>query len=116
MVVGWNIPGIGAYFEAFSLDEADSTLSSVRLSLVLASLITVGLGILVGTFAARRAVRPLATAAQAASAVAGGRLDTRMETTEDPDLRVLAAILSLWLDCMRRCSSASRKTPGSPPT
>ncbi|MEM8618398.1 MAG: HAMP domain-containing sensor histidine kinase [Actinomycetota bacterium] len=89
VVVGWDIPGIGAYFEAFSLDEADSTLSSVRLSLLLASLITVGLGVLVGTFAARRAVRPLATAAQAASAVAGGRLDTRMESTEDPDLRVL---------------------------
>jgi two-component system, OmpR family, sensor histidine kinase MtrB len=29
VVVGWDLPGIGAYFEAFSLDEADSTLSSV---------------------------------------------------------------------------------------
>ena len=40
-------------------------------------------------FAARRAVRPLGTAAQAASAIAGGRLDTRLENTEDPDLRIL---------------------------
>lgn len=89
VVVGWDIPGIGAYFEAFSLDEADSTLSSVRLSLVLAAAITTGLGILLGIFSARRAVRPLATAAQAASAIAGGRLDTRLETTDDPDLRIL---------------------------
>jgi signal transduction histidine kinase len=89
VVVGWDIPGIGAYFEAFSLDEADSTLSSVRLSLVLAAAITTGLGILLGVFSARRAVRPLGTAAQAASAIAGGRLDTRLETTDDPDLRIL---------------------------
>jgi two-component system, OmpR family, sensor histidine kinase MtrB len=89
VVVGWDLPGIGAYFEAFSLDEADSTLSSVRLSLVLAAAITTGLGILLGVFSARRAVRPLGTAAQAASAIAGGRLDTRLETTDDPDLRIL---------------------------
>jgi two-component system, OmpR family, sensor histidine kinase MtrB len=89
VVVGWDLPGIGAYFEASSLDEADSTLSSVRLSLVLAAVITTGLGILLGIFSARRAVRPLGTAAQAASAIAGGRLDTRLETTDDPDLRIL---------------------------
>jgi two-component system sensor histidine kinase MtrB len=89
VVVGWDIPSIGAYFEAFSLDEADSTLSSVRLSLVLAAAITTGVGILLGIFSARRAVRPLGTAAQAASAIAGGRLDTRLETTDDPDLRIL---------------------------
>jgi two-component system, OmpR family, sensor histidine kinase MtrB len=89
VVVGWDLPGIGAYFEAFSLDEADSTLSSVRLALVLAAAITTGLGILLGIFSARRAVRPLGTAAQAASAIAGGRLDTRLETTDDPDLRIL---------------------------
>ena len=45
--------------------------------------------ILLGVFSARRAVRPLGTAAQAASAIAGGRLDTRLETTDDPDLRIL---------------------------
>ena len=89
IVVGWDIPGIGSYFEAFSLGEADSTLSSVRLSLVFAAAITTGLGILLGIFSARRAVRPVATAARAASAIAGGRLDTRLETTDDPDLRIL---------------------------
>ena len=89
VVVGWDVPRIGAYFEAFSLEEADSTLSNVRLSLVFAAAISTGLGVLLGIFAARRAVRPVGTAAQAASAIAGGRLDTRLETTDDPDLRVL---------------------------
>ncbi len=89
VVVGWDIPGIGAYFETFSLEEANSTLSSVRLSLIFAAAITTGLGILLGVFAARRAVRPVGTAAQAASAIAGGRLDTRLEATDDPDLKIL---------------------------
>jgi signal transduction histidine kinase len=35
-------------------------------------------------------VRPVGVAAQAAKAIAGGRLDTRLEPTDDPDLSVLA--------------------------
>ena len=45
---------------------------------------------LLGVFAARRAVRPVAEAAQAAKAIAGGHLDTRLPPTDDPDLGVLA--------------------------
>ena len=89
VLVGWSVPGVGAYFQFISLAEQESTLSSVRLSLIAAATITTGLGLLLGIFAARRAVRPLSTAAQAASAIAGGRLDTRLESTADPDLRVL---------------------------
>ena len=89
IIVGWNVPGVGAYFEFFSLDEAEATLSSVRLSLVFAALVSVLLGVVLGVFAARRAVKPVATAAQAASSIAGGRLDTRLETSDDPDLRIL---------------------------
>ena len=62
----------------------------MRLSLVLGAVITTALGVLAGQFAARRAVRPVGVAAQAAKAIAGGRLDTRLEPTEDPDLSVLA--------------------------
>ncbi len=89
IVVGWAVPDVGAYFEFFALDDVESNLTNLRVALVLAAVITTGLGVLVGVFSARRAVRPLGTAAQAASAIAGGRLDTRLENTEDPDLRVL---------------------------
>jgi two-component system, OmpR family, sensor histidine kinase MtrB len=89
LVVGYPIAD-SAYFEFFSLEEVNETLRSIRLSLVLATLITTALGIALGSFAARRAVRPVGVAAQAAKAIAGGRLDTRLEPTEDPDLSVLA--------------------------
>lgn len=92
LVVGYSLPlaRSAAYFEFFSLDDVDQTLRSVRLSLILGGLITTALGVAAGVFAARRAVRPLGVAATAAKAIAGGRLDTRLEPTDDPDLSVLA--------------------------
>ncbi len=102
IVAGWFIPTVGAYFEFFDLEEADATLSSVRLSLILAAVITTSLGVLLGVFAARRTVRPLATAAQAASAIAGGRLDTRLATTRDPDLSVLTDSFNDMAEALQR--------------
>jgi two-component system, OmpR family, sensor histidine kinase MtrB len=90
IIVGFPIQTGAAYFEFFSLDDVTSTLGSVRLSLILGTIITTTLGIAAGSFAARRAVRPVGVAAQAAKAIAGGRLDTRLELTEDPDLSALA--------------------------
>lgn len=82
--------GSSSYFEFIPLTDVDSTLHSVGFSLLFGGAITTLLGGVVGAFAARRAVRPLADAARAAKAIAGGRLDTRLETTDDPDLQVLA--------------------------
>jgi len=102
VIVGWSVPEVGAYFEFFPLDDIDSNLTNLRFALVLAALITTGLGVLVGAFAARRAVRPLGVAAQAASAIAGGRLDTRLEGTEDPDLRVLTESFNDMAEALER--------------
>ncbi len=91
LVVGIPLPGVSAsYFEFFSLTEVKGTLSSVGLSLMFAGFITTLVGAVLGSVASRRAVRPLGDAARAAKAIAGGRLDTRLETTDDHDLRLLA--------------------------
>ncbi len=91
IVVGYPLSNAdSAYFEFFGLGEVNDTLRGFRLSLILGTIITTALGVLAGSFAARRAVRPVGVAAQAAKAIAGGRLDTRLEPTEDPDLSVLA--------------------------
>jgi signal transduction histidine kinase len=92
-VVAVGIPlttASASYFEITGLGDLDDTLSSVLFSLMGAAAITTALGVLLGTFAARRAVLPLADAAQAAKAIAGGRLDTRLEDTDDRDLGELA--------------------------
>ena len=53
-------------------------------------MITTLAGALTGMIAAKRAIRPLGDAAQAAKAIAGGRLDTRLENTDDHDLQLLS--------------------------
>jgi len=92
LAVGIPLPAVGAsYFEIVSLQELQSTLNSVGVSLLGATVLTTSLGVLLGVWASRRAVRPLADAALAATAIAGGRLDTRLETTDDKDLRELSS-------------------------
>jgi len=65
------------------------TLGSVRASLIFATIITVLVGLMLGIISSERVVRPLAGAADAARAIAEGRLDTRLESTDDPDLNAL---------------------------
>ena len=89
IVVGVNLVD-NAYFESFGLGEASATLNNVALSLALAATISTMLGVLIGGLAARRAVRPVAAASEAATSLAGGHLHTPRATTEDPDLGVLA--------------------------
>ncbi|MFM7963440.1 MAG: ATP-binding protein [Actinomycetota bacterium] len=70
-------------------DLINETLGSVRASLILATIITVLVGLMLGIVSSERVVRPLAGAADAARAIADGRLDTRLEPTDDPDLNAL---------------------------
>ncbi|PIE32368.1 MAG: two-component sensor histidine kinase [Ilumatobacter coccineus] len=91
IVVGFPLPNSdAAYFEFFSMSDVAETLGSVRLSLLLGTATTTTLAAFAGSLAARRAVRPVKVAAQAAKAIASGRLVTRLEPTSDPDLSVLA--------------------------
>lgn len=92
LVVGIPLPRINAmYFEFDNLREVRDALQSVRLALIIATFITTLVGIALGVFASRRAVRPLANAAQAARAIADGRLETRLEPTDDPDMQALTS-------------------------
>ncbi|MEO7556725.1 MAG: HAMP domain-containing sensor histidine kinase [Acidimicrobiales bacterium] len=91
LAVGVPLPSVGAeYFEIVELDDLESTLGSLGFSLLGASILTTLAGAALGYWASRRALRPLADVSQAAEAIAGGRLDTRLEAAEDPDLGVLA--------------------------
>src|SRR3546814_3237787 len=81
----------GAYFEIVSLDSLESTLDTLGVSLVGASLVTTLAGAALGRWASRRALRPLTGVSTAAMALAAGRLDTRLEASEDPDLAPIAS-------------------------
>ena len=90
LLVGIPIDNVkAAYFELDTLRDVRDALQSLRLALLVSTAITGLVGFALGLFASRRAVRPLANAAQAARAIADGRLDTRLESTDDPDLQAL---------------------------
>ena len=90
IAVGIPLSGTASYFEITPLTELGRTLRSVGVALLGATAITSSMGVLLGRWAANRAVRPLADAAQAAKAIAGGRLDTRLEPEDDTGLKELA--------------------------
>ncbi len=92
LAVGVPIPSVDAsYFEIVSLDEIESTLDALGVSLIGASLVTTLAGAALGWWAARRALRPLTGVSTAALALAAGQLDARLESSVDPDLRPISA-------------------------
>ena len=92
LAVGVPIPSVGgAYFEITPLDSLQETIDALGVSLAGASLLTTLAGASLGWWASRRALRPLTGVSTAALALAAGRLDTRLESSDDPDLRPIAA-------------------------
>jgi signal transduction histidine kinase len=92
LVIGVPLPAVhAAYFEVFSLDELAGTLRALAFALGAAALVTTLAGAAVGRWASMRALRPLTGVTEAAVAIAGGQLDTRVEAGDDADLQELAS-------------------------
>jgi two-component system sensor histidine kinase MtrB len=90
LAVGVPLPAVrAAYFEIVSLGELDDDLRALALALVAAAVLTTLAGALLGAAFSRRVLRPLADVRQAATAIAGGRLDTRVAKVDDADLGAL---------------------------
>lgn len=103
LIIGIPLADVNAqYFEFVTFDQVGATLESLRLALLSAATITTFVGLMLGLFAAQRAVRPLASAALAARAIADGRLDTRLEPTSDPDLKILTESFNEMAETMQK--------------
>ena len=98
--VGIPIPSVHAfYFEVFDLSDLDHTLRVLGLTLFVAGVVTTLLGTGLGRFASVRSLRPLADVSRAASAIAGGELDTRLDAdAADPDLEGLTNSFNAMVD------------------
>jgi two-component system sensor histidine kinase MtrB len=87
VVVALPVPGVDAeYVEVFPLRELDRAFRFISLMLVAGVLASGVLGASIGTWAGRRALRPLTELTAAAARVARGDLGTRLPVREDPDL------------------------------
>jgi signal transduction histidine kinase len=100
IAVGLPVPAVHAdYFEVFDLSDLDHTLRVLGLTLFGAGAVTTLLGIALGRFASRRLLRPLADVSEAAGAIAGGELDTRLDiAAADPDLVGLTTSFNAMVD------------------
>jgi two-component system sensor histidine kinase MtrB len=100
IAVGLPVPSVQAdYFEVFDLSDLDHTLRVLGLTLFGAGAVTTLLGFALGRFASRRLLRPLADVSEAAGAIAGGELDTRLDIeAADPDLVGLTTSFNAMVD------------------
>lgn len=91
VVVGIAIPvHDGTYVEVFPLDNLDDTLATLGVTFAGTSTLATVLGVLLGQWASRRALRPLTAVTAAAGAIASGDLDARLGAQSDPDLDIIA--------------------------
>lgn len=90
LALGLHFPSSDVlYFEVVDLDEIADTLGSLALILTIATVVTTLAGVGLGVWISGRVLRPLADISDAAQALAGGRLETRLQEVDDPDLATL---------------------------
>ncbi len=92
LAMGIPLPSVdAAYFEITSMAELEQSLDLLAAYLTGATILVTIAGGLLGWWASRRTLLPLADVGTAAHAIASGRLDTRLEAANDPDLTILVA-------------------------
>jgi two-component system sensor histidine kinase MtrB len=102
LAIGLPLPGVQAtYFEVFNIDQLDHTLHFLGLALLGVGLATTVAGAAVGRWASTRLLRPVTEVAQAAAAVAGGRLETRLPDSDDVDLATLTGSFNSMADALQ---------------
>lgn len=101
VVVGVPLPAVGGeFYEVSATTELDRTLGTLRAVLTGFAVLTAVGGALLGRSAARRVVAPLDEVAGAAARIAGGQLDTRLATTDDPDLATIVGSFNSMVDAL----------------
>ena len=85
------VAGNAVYVELFPLQQLDRTFGFLGAVLIAGTIGSALLGAALGSWASKRALRPLAELSSAAVRIAGGDLRARLPDQDDPDLAALAA-------------------------
>lgn len=97
-----GIRGPGTYVQAFPLKDLNRTLKTLAGALIVGSTIAAVCAASIGLWTSRRVLRPLARVADAASRLASGGLDTRLENESDPELQRLASSFNNMADAVEQ--------------
>jgi len=101
VTVGIPLEGDDAYFEVFPLVELSRTLSTLRFSLLAAAAFAFAGSLGLGYWASGRVLRPLVEIGRTAAAIASGRLDARLEVTDEEELAALATGFNSMVDSLQ---------------
>jgi signal transduction histidine kinase len=85
------VAGNAVYVELFPLQQLDRTFGFLGAVLIAGAISSALLGAALGSWASKRALKPLAELSSAAGRIAGGDLHARLPDQDDPDLAALAA-------------------------
>ena len=91
IAVARPVAGNAVYVELFPLQQLDRTFGFLSAVLIAGTIGSALLGAALGSWASKRALRPLAELSSAAVRIAGGDLRARLPDQDDPDLAALAA-------------------------
>ena len=95
------LPSVGAqFYERVSTRELSETLNALRIVLAVVAGLTALAAAFLGWWAAARVVAPLDDVAGAAALIASGSLDTRLASTDDPDLATIVASFNSMVDAL----------------
>ncbi|WP_250031126.1 sensor histidine kinase [Paractinoplanes maris] len=109
LVVAVPVQGSAVFYEIVSLDELERTLQLLALVLTAVAIMVSAGGAAVGWYVTRHALRPLAAVAEAASGIAGGDLDTRLDPDAEPDLARLTSSFNHMADELSRRLQRDRR-------
>lgn len=116
LVVGGDGPDGSRYVFFFALEQLEESLEELRNVLVVGWVLVVVLSAAAGTVVARRTLRPVREAAEAATAIAGGLLDTRLPSVGDDEFRAwadsfndMANALATKIDELRKAAERERR-------
>ncbi|HUQ58227.1 HAMP domain-containing sensor histidine kinase [Lentzea sp.] len=91
LAVARPVAGGAVYVELSGLQQLDRTFAFLGAMLVAGTIGSALLGAALGSWASKRALRPLTELSSAAGRIAGGDLRARLPDQDDPDLAALAA-------------------------
>ncbi|MBV1851213.1 sensor histidine kinase [Catellatospora tritici] len=109
LVVGVPAGATITLYEIDFMQELDRSLQILALILTLVATATTGAGALLGWYAARRVLRPLATVAEAAREIAAGDFSARLDPDTEPELTRLTASFNQMVEQLARRVERDRR-------
>ena len=102
LAIAWPVDDVDVYVQLFPLTQLDQAFRFLSTVLTAGVLLSGLLGVAIGLWAGRSALRPLTELTTAASRVAGGDLQARLPVRDDPDLASLARTFNATADALER--------------